>query len=219
MTADGKTDAASRRGAAISSHFDMERVDILRAHSDAVMVGGRTLLGDDPRLTVKSAALRAERLSRGLEENPIKVGVITNASLRPDSRFLSSGPARIILFTTTQTDAACIVELRQRGVTVFVSEGKRVDLPTALRQLKQIGVRRLLVEGGGTLNEALLKNNLVDEISVYIAPLLFGGAEAPTFVSGAGWGHGAAVLLQLTAIEQHNDGGIVIHYTVGNIKP
>ena len=55
MTVDGKTDTIARQGAAISSTFDTERVDHLRAESDAVMVGGHTLLGDDPRLTVKSA--------------------------------------------------------------------------------------------------------------------------------------------------------------------
>ncbi|HET9588678.1 MAG TPA: dihydrofolate reductase family protein, partial [Anaerolineales bacterium] len=61
MTADGKIDTFERQGAAISSQRDRERVDRLRAESDAVMVGGRTLLGEDPKLTVKSEALRAER--------------------------------------------------------------------------------------------------------------------------------------------------------------
>lgn len=54
MTADGKTDTIARRGANISSESDKERVDRLRASSDAVMVGGHTLLGDDLRLVVRS---------------------------------------------------------------------------------------------------------------------------------------------------------------------
>jgi hypothetical protein len=93
MTVDGKTDTIARKGAAISSAIDRERVDRLRAESDAVIVGGHTLLGDDPSLTVKSEILRANRLSRGLEENPIKVGIVTNASLRLDSRFMTIGKA------------------------------------------------------------------------------------------------------------------------------
>ena len=60
-TADGKIDTVERRGAAISSEQDRARVDALRASVDAVMVGGRTLHDEDPRLTVKSAELRAER--------------------------------------------------------------------------------------------------------------------------------------------------------------
>ena len=57
-TADGKIDTFERHGAAISSPRDKERVDQLRADSDAVMVGGRTLHDEDPRLTVKSDSLR-----------------------------------------------------------------------------------------------------------------------------------------------------------------
>jgi riboflavin biosynthesis pyrimidine reductase len=76
-----------------------------------VLVGGRTLLGDDPRLTVKSADLRAARRARGLEENPIKVGIVSNADLRDDSRFLTAGPAQVMLFTTQRTSPAQIIRL------------------------------------------------------------------------------------------------------------
>ena len=68
MTADGKIDTFERKGSAVSSSRDKERVDQLRASADAVMVGGRTLLDEDPRLTVKSQVLRAERVARELEE-------------------------------------------------------------------------------------------------------------------------------------------------------
>jgi len=215
MTADGKTDTIARKGTAISSAFDMERVDRLRAESDAVMVGGHTLLGDDPRLTVKSADLRAVRLSRGLEENPLKVGVVTNAAIPMDSRFMTTGPASKIIFTTTQTDADQISRLRQHVVQVYITQGQRVDLDAAMQELNQLGVERLLVEGGGTLNEELLKRNLVDEIILYIAPLIFGGASAPTFVSGAGLERHNAIPLQLTAVDTHKDGGILVRYVVG----
>jgi 2,5-diamino-6-(ribosylamino)-4(3H)-pyrimidinone 5'-phosphate reductase len=82
MTADGKIDTFQRRGAAISSARDKERVDQLRANADAVMVGGRTLLNEDPKLTVKSQALRAERVARGRSPNPVKVGVVTHFLLQ-----------------------------------------------------------------------------------------------------------------------------------------
>jgi 2,5-diamino-6-(ribosylamino)-4(3H)-pyrimidinone 5'-phosphate reductase len=219
ITVDGKTDTIARQGAAISSAYDRERVDRLRAESDAVMVGGHTLLGDDPRLTVKSETLRADRLSRGLEENPIKVGVVTNAAIPMDSRFMTTGLARKIIFTTTQTETDQISRLRQHGAQVFITQGHRVDLEAALQELKQIGVERLLVEGGGTLNEALLKRNLVDDIIVYIAPLIFGGASAPTFVSGAGLERLNAILLQLTTVDTHKDGGILLRYIVGTNHP
>ena len=128
MTADGKTDPVSRHGAAISSPLDRERVDRLRAASDAIMVGGRTITGDDRHLTVTSPALRAERSAGGLEENPVKVGVITNANLPSSSRFLTGGSARIIDFTTTQTDSAQVEWLMEQGVQVFVMGERRIDL-------------------------------------------------------------------------------------------
>jgi 2,5-diamino-6-(ribosylamino)-4(3H)-pyrimidinone 5'-phosphate reductase len=215
VTADGKTDTIARHGAAISSALDVARVDRLRADSDAIMVGGHTLLGDDPRLIVKTAALRAERLARGRAANPIKVGVVTKAdTLKLDGRFMTFGPAQRIIFTTTQTDPMQIDRLREQGVEVVVLGDQRVDVAAALQHLKQAGVQRLLVEGGGTLNAELLRQNVVDEIQLYIAPLIFGGVTAPTLVGGAGWLRDEAIRLQLTAAEQVDEGGIVVHYVL-----
>ena len=79
-TVDGKIDAFERRGAAISTPRDKERVDRLRAESDAILIGSRTLHDEDPRLTVKSASLRAQRTARGLPENPAKVAVASRSA-------------------------------------------------------------------------------------------------------------------------------------------
>lgn len=214
VTADGKADTAARRGAAISSPQDLARVDRLRAASDAISVGGRTLLGDDPRLTVKSADLRAERRARGLTENPIKVGIASNAELRLNSRFLTAGPAPVILFTTEQTDPTQIARLAQVGADVYVFGEARVDLPAALRRPQEIGVQRLLVEGGGTLNAELLRLGLVDEVFIYIAPLIFGGATAPTLADGPGLPRTAAIRLELCSVEALDGGGILICYRI-----
>jgi riboflavin biosynthesis pyrimidine reductase len=97
MTLDGKIDTFERRGAAISSEPDRRRVDALRASADGVMVGGRTLLDEDPRLTVRSAELRAERIARGEAENPAKIGIASRLGLlklKSEARFVNAGPAR-----------------------------------------------------------------------------------------------------------------------------
>jgi 2,5-diamino-6-(ribosylamino)-4(3H)-pyrimidinone 5'-phosphate reductase len=214
MTADGKTDTISRMGAAISSPNDFDRVDRLRADCDAVMVGGHTLIENNPRLTIKSEALRRQRLNQKGEENPIKVAIITNAVLPADIRFLTFGPARKLIFTTAQTDLANIERLRKLGVQVIITDGMWVDLQYAMQQLKQAGVRQLLVEGGGTLNEELLKQKLVDEIQLYIAPMIFGGADAPTFVSGTGLDRDGAVQLKLAELKKDEDGGVLLRYLV-----
>jgi 2,5-diamino-6-(ribosylamino)-4(3H)-pyrimidinone 5'-phosphate reductase len=215
MTADGKIDTFERKGASISSAKDKERVDKLRAGSDAVLVGGRTLLDEDPKLTIKSESLRAERLARGTTANPIKVGISTKADIKPDSNFFNIGPARIVIFTTHQTSMEQINLLRMHHAEVFVHETPRVDLPSALRTLKGLGVNRLMVEGGGTMNFELIKLGLVDEVIAYVAPMIFGGANAPTMADSLGVPREAALHLHLMDVEKWDDGGVILKYKFG----
>lgn len=212
MTADGKIDTFRRTGAAVSSPRDKERVDRLRAEADAVMVGGRTLLDEDPRLTVKSESLRRERIERGLAPNPIKVGIVGEANLRPESQFLSAGPAKIVIFTTRRTSKHHASLLESFGVDVYVDDSEKVNLPRALETLKQMGVNRLMVEGGATLNFELLRLGLVDEVTAYVAPMIFGGANAPTMVAGPGLERSDAIPLKLLSAEAWEDGGVLLKY-------
>jgi 2,5-diamino-6-(ribosylamino)-4(3H)-pyrimidinone 5'-phosphate reductase len=104
--------------------------------------------------------------------------------------------------------------LRSRGVEVFIHNGPRVNLETMMQSLKAEGIDRLMVEGGGTLNFELLRRGLVDEVTAYIAPMIFGGANAPTLADSLGVARGEAVPLELKQVNSWDDGGIVIHYQV-----
>ena len=212
MTADGKIDTFERKGSAISSQRDKERVDQLRADADAVMVGGRTLLDEDPKLTVKSEVLHAERVARGLSPNPIKVGVVTQAEIDADSQFLNAGPADIVIFTTRQTSKKYLSLLKARQVDVYVDHEEKVNLKRALATLKDLGVNRLMVEGGATLNFELMRLGLVDEINLYVAPMVFGGESAPTMVAGSGLKRSEAIPLELSEVEKWEDGGVLLKY-------
>ena len=212
MTADGKIDTFQRKGAAISSARDKERVDRLRAEADAVMVGGRTLLGEDPTLTVKSEALRAERVKRGRPPNPVKVGVVTQARIKEDSQFLNTGPADIVIFTTRRTSKRQLSLLKARHVDVYVDDAQQVNLERALATLKDLGISRLMVEGGSTLNFELMRLGLVDEISMYVAPMIFGGETAPTLAAGSGLERSEAIPLKLVGVETWEDGGVLLKY-------
>lgn len=211
-TADGKIDTFERKGAAISSARDKERVDKLRAEADVVMVGGRTLRDEDPALTVKSKLLREERLALGLTENPAKVGVASRLDLKPDSNFMAAGPARIILFTTPRTKESKLAELRAQGAEIHVLGEERVDLIGALKILKENGVNRLMVEGGATLNFELMRLGLVDELTIYVAPMIFGGETAPTTAAGSGLARSGAIPLRLIESESWEDGGVLLKY-------
>ena len=212
MTVDGKIDTFERNGSAISSARDKQRVDQLRAAADGILVGGRTLLGEAPKLTVKSEALREERIRQGRSPNPIKVGVVTVADIPKDSDFIKAGESRKVIFTTSQTSNSQLEQLRALGVEVFVDEAPRVDLNKMMLTLKRIGVDHLMVEGGGTMNFELIRMGLVDELMIYVAPMIFGGAVAPTLADGAGIPREKALEMKLTDLERWDDGGVLLKY-------
>jgi riboflavin biosynthesis pyrimidine reductase len=94
-------------------------------------VGGKTLLDEDPKLTVKSEALRAERVARGLAPNPVKVGIVTQAELKPHSKFLHEGNAKVVIFTTHQTSKDKLAFLRSQGADVYADHHERLILKRA----------------------------------------------------------------------------------------
>jgi 2,5-diamino-6-(ribosylamino)-4(3H)-pyrimidinone 5'-phosphate reductase len=230
MTADGKIDSTARKGAVISSDTDKTRVDCLRASVDAILVGGRTLLDEDPKLTVKSADLRASRICQGLPENPAKIGIVSDlnsiqAALvssqnglphgLPLQSFLFSGPARVFLFTSRLTAAEVIKTLETSGATVIIMGEKRVDLLGVFRYLYKTGIHSVLVEGGGTINAELLRLRLVDELIIYMAAKIFSGDTAPSLADGPGFKPDQAIGLRLQSVEKFDpEGGILIHYII-----
>ena len=209
-SADGKIDTRERRGAAISDERDRERVDALRASVDAVMVGSHTLHDEDPRLTVKSEALRAARSGARRTAKPAR-SPSPCLGLDPACRFLTSGPARIIVFVPCGISDA---SLASSGVELHAADEGRVDLAAAMVTLAQLGIQRVLVEGGGTLNFELLQLGLVDELQVYVAPLIFGGASAPTLADGVGVSRELAIRLAAPTVEVWQDGGVLLRYMV-----
>jgi 2,5-diamino-6-(ribosylamino)-4(3H)-pyrimidinone 5'-phosphate reductase len=212
MTADGKIDTFERKGSVISSKRDKERVDELRASVDGILVGGKTLLEEQPKLTVKSEALRESRIQRGLSPNPIKVGVATIADIPLESDFIKAGPARVVIFTTDRTSKEQLTRLKTGSVETFVHNELRVNLTLMMQTLKKIGVDHLMVEGGGTMNFELMRLGLVDELMVHIAPMIFGGVNAPTLADGLGLMRSDAIALKLMNVETHDDGEILLRY-------
>ena len=220
MTADGKIDTVARAGARISGSADSVRVDQLRAAADAVMVGGHTLLGEDPGLTVRDPELRAARQRGGRPPQPTKVAVVSRIdrpggpdALPPQSEFLDAGGGRVVVCTTTRTDAATRTWLGDRGVIVVVHGDVRVDLGAALGALRELGIERLMVEGGSTLLAALLEAGQVDELYLAVAPVLFGGESAPTPVGGSGWAPEEARRLRLEGVTTSADDDVILRYS------
>ncbi|HNK64649.1 MAG TPA: dihydrofolate reductase family protein, partial [Anaerolineales bacterium] len=122
------------------------------------------------------------------------------------------GPARLVIFTTSQTSIVQLNTLRSLGVDVFVDDAPRVDLHNMMLMLKKIGVDHLMVEGGGTINFELMRLGLVDELLVYMAPMIFGGANSPTLADGLGLSREQALNMTLADAERWDDGGVVLKY-------
>ncbi len=139
------------------------------ARACAVLTGIGTVLQDDPLLDVRLAPTPRQ---------PHLVVVDSRLQLAPTARLF--GPQRQLLVYTASTDAAKTGTLRERGATVVHMPGRtpetahKVDLPGMLRDLAAREVNELHVEAGTALNGSLLREQLVDELLVYLAPKLIG---------------------------------------------
>jgi len=215
MSLDGKISTIERKQVRISSDEDLRRVDELRAESDAILVGMNTIAIDDPKLTIKSERLKRERLKRGLPENPIKIAIGNVNRMKLNSDFLNYGNNKLI-FTTENSDPGKIGKLRKKADVCILGKN-RVDLNKMLRILADMGVKKLMIEGGATVNFEFLKEGLVDKIYVAVAPRIFGGINAPTLVDGEGFNVDKAVDLKLFGVENLHD-SLVLKYEVKNSK-
>ncbi len=98
MSIDGYLDTATDERLVLSNDADLDRVDAVRAESDAILVGAATLRNDNPRLLVRAPSRRAERIARGLPPTPIKVTVTRRAQLDPCADFFVTGDTEKLVY-------------------------------------------------------------------------------------------------------------------------
>jgi 2,5-diamino-6-(ribosylamino)-4(3H)-pyrimidinone 5'-phosphate reductase len=187
MSADGKLSTREREQFRISGDADRRRVDELRAESDAVMVGVGTVVADDPSLTVHDADRRVERQADGRDPNPARVVADSRIRTPPDARILDDEAATYLL-VSEEAPPGFVARMEDAGATVITAGSDRVDLAAAFEVLEEAeGIDRLMVEGGGELIAGLFEEGLVDELRVFVGPLVVGGRDAPTLADGEGF--------------------------------
>lgn len=213
MSADGKLSTRERRQIKISGAVDLARVDRLKADCDAVMVGIGTVLADDPSLTVKNPDLKSRRQQEGNAEHPVRVVIDSRARISPDASVLNKGDGLRVVAVSESADPARVDVLRAKA-TVIVTGDEEVDLARVLDELGAMGIRRLMVEGGGTLIAGLVRARLVDEMYTYIGSIVIGGKDAPTLADGPGWIKEAEFARLVLADVTRMDDGILLHWTV-----
>ncbi|NLA38430.1 MAG: 2,5-diamino-6-(ribosylamino)-4(3H)-pyrimidinone 5'-phosphate reductase, partial [Methanomicrobiales archaeon] len=171
MSADGKISTRERQQVRISGTEDFSRVDRIKAESDAIMVGIGTVLADDPSLTVKSPELRARRLAAGESEHPIRIVVDSRGRTPLDADILHKGDGGRIVAVSRVAPLEKVEALAEHA-DVIVTGNETVDLEALLAELHRRGVRRLMVEGGGTLIWTLLEQGFVDELQTFIGNII-----------------------------------------------
>jgi 5-amino-6-(5-phosphoribosylamino)uracil reductase len=177
---DGYIDDVSDRRLVLSNAADLDRVDAVRASCDAILVGANTIWRDNPQLLVRSASRRERRIADGLPASPVKVAVTARGDIDPTLRFFTAGDSDKIVYCTTPAVPKATERLGE--VAIVVDAGDPIDLRRLLADLATRGVRRLLVEGGGSVHTQFLTEGLADELQLVIAPSFIGDPRAPRFV-------------------------------------
>ena len=207
MSLDGYLDSAGVTRLALSNDTDFDRVDAVRAASDAILVGAATVRADNPRLLVRSAARRAERAARGLPESPIKVTVSRRGDLDPDAAFLTTGTGEKIVYCPTAAAPGLRARLRSRATVV--DAGWQVDMRDVSEDLSGRGVDRLMVEGGGTVHTQFLTAGLADELQLVVAPLFVGDSRSRRFVGDGRFPWNPDRRPRLVEVRQIGDGALL----------
>ncbi len=207
-SADGRATLGGRSGA-LGDDGDRAMFFALRQQSDAVLVGTGTLRTERYGRIIKQAPQRRRRVARGKRPEPLTCIITRSGNVPADIPIFDEPAAEIVIFTSTEIDlgsAAAQVDI------VRIDAGEPA-MQTAMRRLREdYGVGLLLCEGGPTLFGSLLRERVVDELFLTLAPTLAGGGSSPTIASGPELP--AARALRLEWLLEHG-GSLYLRYLIG----
>ena len=163
-----------------SCKYDLIRLHKVRAEVDAIVVGANTVIRDDPLLTVRYVETYKQ---------PIRVIIDGYLRIPLNSRVITDKTSKTVIFTSGKAPKDKVDKLRSLGIQVFtLDEGPLIRISDVLNVLcEELGIRKVLVEGGGTLLWHFFKEGLVDEVRVTISPYVVGGVDAISMVMGEGF--------------------------------
>lgn len=161
----------------LSSKKDLIRVHNLRKSVDAILVGKNTINSDDPILTV--------RYVKG--KNPIRIILDPHGGLSSESKVFKTAKKIPTILVTLETTTRNVERFIAKSVQVIKCGRKKIDLKKLLQILRRQGIKRILVEGGGTTNWYFFKEKLVDEIIITVTPYVIGGSTTVSLVEGTGF--------------------------------
>lgn len=192
----------------------------LRATADAVMSGARTVDLSPATLGTGGSKYRRLRLNRGLREYNLRIIVSGSGSVDPAAEIFKHQFSPIIILTTRRAGKRRLQRLRELA-EVKICGKREINFAAAFRWLRQRWkVERLLCEGGGEVNGALIRAGLLDELHLTISPRIFGGRDAPTIADGLGFANlAAAAPLKLQSAKRIGDEMFLIYANARRTKP
>lgn len=212
MSADGKIADEQRSPARFSSPTDLAHLQKQVALADAVLFGAATLRAYGTTLSVSDPVLIQQRQQLGKPTQPIQIVCSKSADIDPNLRFFQQQVPRWLL---TSNAGAEVWQVQTGFEKILITEISQTGINwlDAFQQLKNLGLERLAVLGGGNLVASLLANNLIDELWLTVCPLILGGAQSPTPVEGIGFLPNLAPRLELLSVEAiHQE--VFLHYRV-----
>jgi diaminohydroxyphosphoribosylaminopyrimidine deaminase/5-amino-6-(5-phosphoribosylamino)uracil reductase len=207
MSLDGKIATATGHSQWITGEEARQHSNRLRGFYDVILVGIETVLADDPLLTYRDPSGTAH------QRQPLRAVVDRTGRIPPTAKLLGHPGKTLVATARASTAGKARLERAGAEVVSLPGEDGRVDLLALLRLLGQREVTSVIVEGGGTLLGSLFDQRLVDKVMAFVAPIVIGGAQAPTPVGGVGIGHMAeALALQRVTVERIGEDLLVTGY-------
>jgi len=186
MTADGKISTRNRTPSQFTSPRDKRRLGEIRAECDAVLAGRGTVANDAMSMGLSSPNLRATRIARGVSAVPLRVVISNSGELDAKWKVFQYRESDLLIFSTTAMPEETRGALAS-ACELHLFEAREVPLHAMLAILRHdYGVKKLVCEGGGQLMRSLAEGDLIDEICLTIAPVIFGGVHAPTLTGKLG---------------------------------
>ncbi|MFF3442099.1 RibD family protein [Streptosporangium sp. NPDC002721] len=213
MSIDGYIDDTTPDRLLLSNAEDFDRVDEVRAGCDAILIGANTIRRDNPRLLVNSEERRIERERRGLPPYPAKV-TITSGGLDSRFKFFHTGGEKLVYSST-----GAVEKIREElgDLATVIDVGDPVSLSTMLVDMGSRGIRRLMIEGGGTIHTQFLTQGLADEIHLAIAPFFVGDSNAPKFVHDGVFPQDATHRMDVAEVKKIGDIVLVRYLARGTV--
>ena len=205
MTLDGKIGQRNKK-VVLSSKSDKIRVHKLRSKFDAILVGKNTVEQDDPLLTVRHV--------KG--KNPIRIILDSHGTIKNTSKIIKTAKNIPTIIVTSQlVSKRNFSRLKNLPLDVIVCGKNQVDIRKLVPILCKKGIKKILLEGGGTLNLSFLKNNLINEIIVTITPFVLGSENSVNLFEGISNSSKNLSSFKLKGI-QKNSNEIILNYKILN---